>query len=242
MKRGFTLVELMMAVVLMAVLLTPVFVILSSGTKSSLQGLMQIDTTLEGRRIIRQIHQDLKLACIETGPGKVDLVFGDICKNTAIAPLADYTLLRFPGRAAPEKIAPPHAPRFLTRVQYRLEKVSDPRIPFMRLIRKETPHPQTGEAATEHVLSDRVSFFEIKPCRLTPGGVEQYVFLVTLQIVDSPRGPLLEKFSPGTLVTNRTHGVVMAEFFDVVCPDFFTAYWNQPFLVRNHYSGGVAPP
>ncbi len=242
MKRAYTLVEVTVALLVMSVVLAPALLLLSSGSRDSLQGLVQADTTLEARRIIRQVHQDLKLAAIETGPDSQEsLSLERICKNEAALPLADYTFLRFPGQGAVAAVAPKLERRRLSRVRYRLEPKTAGNIPVMRLIRTETFHAGSGNQTAEHVLSERVNFFEIRPCALPSVRPESMVFQVTLKLVDSPRGPLPETLPSGALLSNHAQGVITAEYSDVVFPMFFAAYMNQPYIVRNYYSGGTAP-
>ncbi|MBI3039099.1 prepilin-type N-terminal cleavage/methylation domain-containing protein, partial [bacterium] len=62
-KKAFTLVELMIVVGCLMLILVPAWRIFHYGTRSSLQGMLKIDTTLEARRILNQVNLDLKQSC-----------------------------------------------------------------------------------------------------------------------------------------------------------------------------------
>ena len=54
-RQAFTLVEIMIVLICTALLMGPIFLVLRSSTKTSLKGMLRIDTTLEARRVIKQV-------------------------------------------------------------------------------------------------------------------------------------------------------------------------------------------
>ncbi|HQB82717.1 MAG TPA: prepilin-type N-terminal cleavage/methylation domain-containing protein, partial [Candidatus Rifleibacterium sp.] len=57
-RQAFTLVEIMIVLICTALLMGPIFLVLRSSTKTSLKGMLRIDTTLEARRVIKQVYAD----------------------------------------------------------------------------------------------------------------------------------------------------------------------------------------
>ena len=60
-RCAFTLVELMIAAICLMLILGPVFMMLRSGTNTSLKGMLRIETTLKARNILQQIYHHLFL-------------------------------------------------------------------------------------------------------------------------------------------------------------------------------------
>ena len=66
-KKAFTLVEIMIGITCLAVLMGPIYLLMRSGTQTSLKGMKRIETTLEARRVLKQVYADLKMLCFEIG-------------------------------------------------------------------------------------------------------------------------------------------------------------------------------
>ncbi|MBF0498494.1 MAG: hypothetical protein HQM09_00040 [Candidatus Riflebacteria bacterium] len=245
MKRvGMTLVEILVVAAILVLVLGPAWQIFRSGTKTSLQGMMQVETANEARRIMRQIHNDLKQSCFYLQPANQDVDFDLIMDQTKAAKTPpEYSFFTFPSVGAVADTVPstgPTAPadRRASAITYRLEHGSLSGSPFYTLIREE--HFQ-GALANSFpgghisILSQRVNFFEIKPHRVFSSGRDQFFFWITLQLVDSYQA---KGFVPTPLskMSTRRQGVVIADFFDIVSPEFFSAIWNQPGMRRNWHT------
>lgn len=226
-KTGFTLVEIMVAVACLALLAGTTFMLLQAGTRSSLQGMLRLETTLEARKIIRQVYADLKLACFPLPYNSV-YNFENVMYITGAPPHNMYSFLSFPTHARLEEVmASPYSGinyRETAFINYRVEPAASATSSLLRLTREETFKGQT----TRKVLSERVNFFEIKPVMLQPYGRNQHYFLITLQLVDSIDAADLGRVTAGEKLHNDRSNLAVADFFDIVYPEFFHAAWNQP--------------
>ncbi|GAB4271476.1 MAG: hypothetical protein Kow0029_09210 [Candidatus Rifleibacteriota bacterium] len=239
-KRGFTLVEIMIVGICLALLMGPIFLVLRSGTKTSLQGMLRIETTLEARRVIKQIHQDLKLACFPL-PYNSLYSFDDVMTIGGTPPKNTYTFLSFPTHQKFSNIFQNQTSgqnaRNVSEIKYIVEDGTDPDKPSYRLIREE----KFGGKVTRKVLSNRVNYFEIKPMMIQPQGKNQFYFLVTLQLLDSVHPSSMKGKTPGSKIMNLEKDVILADFFDVVYPEFFHAMWNQIRVNPNWHTPLKAP-
>jgi prepilin-type N-terminal cleavage/methylation domain-containing protein len=234
-KKGFTLVEIMVAVACLALLAGTTFMLLQAGTRSSLQGMLRLETTLEARKIIRLVYADLKLACFPLPYNSV-YNFENVMYITGAPPQNMYSFLSFPAHAHLEEVmASPHSGinyRETSFISYRVEPAASATNSLLRLTREETFKGQT----TRKVLSERVNFFEIKPVMLQPYGRNQYYFLITLQLVDSIDAADLGRVNAGEKLQNDRSNLAVADFFDIVYPEFFHAAWNQPGINPNWHT------
>lgn len=249
--RGFTLMELMMVVALSVIIMTPAYRIFKSGSQASLQGMQQIDMVRDGRQIIRKIHNDLKMSCREMSAAAFSFTFNQM---VAVTPGSSnsiantkYVFLIFPlhaevSDAVSEKAAGGKAPRFANRVTYTLEPSGKPDMPFLKLVREEKFHPQLGGKTLKTVYSERVNYFSIKPVEIqSKEGKNQWFFNVTLQLAEARHPKELGK-ATNNLQLNRSNGLIIADFFDVVYPEFFSALNNQDYMGRNWYTVIEGPP
>ncbi len=249
--RGFTLVEILVVAGCIVLLMGPILSILRSGSRTSLQGMLQIDTTLEARRIIKQFHTDLKQACFSNDQDVLTIGFSNLLKESGKLPDLSYSFLCFPLHGRMEEAVPASlsgkAKRLLSRVTYKLEKQADPEKPFLRLTREEKYHPEHAEGdryadgVHRRVLSERVNFLQIKPIEIQTFGKKQYYFWITLQLTDTIGRADRKSMSPGVPISERSSGLLVADFFDVVYPEFFNAFWNQEGINRNWHTVTVAP-
>ena len=246
-RRGFTLIELMMVIALSVIVLTPAYRIFKGSSQASLQGMHQIEMVQEGRRIIHQIHNDLKLACKDFSKQAVEHRFTDILPPGQPADPNRYSFLSFPQHgevsdAVSNKVPSGQAPRYVNRITYYLEPSGTGGNPFSKLIREEVVHPALPGASTgRKVLSERVNFFSIRPVEIqNKVGTNQWFYNVTLQLGEV-RNPNIVKGTQGP-VPAKMAGVMISDFFDVVYPEFFAALNNQEFMGRNWYTSIDGPP
>jgi hypothetical protein len=239
-KTGFTLVEIMIVAICLALLMGPIFLILRSGTQTSLKGMLRIETTLEARRVIKQIHADLKLACFPL-PYSSKYSFSSVMNISGTPPKNTYSFLSYPIHQKFSNIFQNQSSgvnfRDVSEIKYIIEDGTDPDKPSYRLIREE----KFNGKVSKKVLSERVNFFEIKPIMLQPQGKNQFYFLVTLQLLDSVHPKDMKGKSPGSKITDQVQGVVLADFYDVVYPEFFHSLWNQVRMNPNWHTPLRAP-
>lgn len=239
-KKGFTLVEIMIVAICLAILMGPLFLILRSGTQTSLKGMLRIETTLEARRVIKQIHADLKLACFPLPYNSV-YDFGDVMQFSGTPPEVTYEFLSYPIHAEFEDIFTSQTSgknfRQVAEIKYTIEENSDPDKPSYILVREEKINGKTRK----QILSKRVNFFEIKPIMLQPQGKNQFYFLITLQLLDAVHPKDMEGQTTGDKITDQVQGIILADFYDVVYPEFFHSMWNQVRVNPNWHTPLKAP-
>ena len=246
--NGFTLVEAVLVAGLSTLILLPAYQIFQSGLNTSVQGMHQIEMVLEARRIIKQIHADLKSSCIELAP-TVRYTLLDFLTTTRPSATSlegtTFTFNAFPLHIEQEKAVSAAertgvANRLASRITYRFEKTSGP---FFRLIREEKANPLLGGNIQKQVLTERCNLLNIVPTEIqTTKGSNQWFFVVTLQLAET-RFPaeIQAQMAAGGLIPNRTKGLMIADFFDVVGSEFFQAFWNQEYMNRNWHTGVRTP-
>ena len=94
-RHAFTLVELMIALICLTLIIGPIFLLLRSGTNTSLKGMLRIETTEKARNVLQQVYADLKMACFKL-PDENDYSFSDILKRNGDAPNYMYQFYSFP--------------------------------------------------------------------------------------------------------------------------------------------------
>ncbi|HNX74172.1 MAG TPA: type II secretion system protein [Candidatus Rifleibacterium sp.] len=225
-RSAFTLVEIMIVLICTALLMGPIFLVLRSSTRTSLRGMLRIDTTLEARRVIKQVYADLKMACFPL-PYNSIYNFDDVMQVSGTPPHNSYKFYSFPIHQRLNDIFSSQLSgvnfRDVAEVHYRVEDSKDPDNPFMKLIRTEA----FGGKVNTRVLTDRINFFEIKPVMMQPYGKNQFYFLVTLQLIDAVHPSEMKGRVAGAKLDELQKDVILADFFDVVYPEFFHAAWNQ---------------
>jgi len=254
MKRGsgFSLVEIVSVVLLLGLSMGAIMQTLRAGTRQSLKGMQQIEVSLEARRILQRLQNDLKSACFETNQiAAIDISVTAMLQQSGTFPRNAYSFLSFPLNGTVADVIPTAADaspayRRASRVTWRLEPGPDPRRPLLRLIREEVFHPEHSQAKTgsprlSRVMSERVNYFAIQPYQVTSGGQSNWYFWVTLQLGDAITRNT-GSFTPGQPLPEKREDLVMADFYDVVSPDFFNAVWKFTELNRNWYTGVQGPP
>ncbi len=257
--RGTTLVEIMVVAGCLVLLIGPILAVMRSGARVSRKGLIQIDTTLEARRVIQQVHQDLKNACLDTSAPQADtrdIALGDFCDEKGTAPMFEFSFYSFPLQGGIQEMVKSTgpttpSPRLASRITYRLEKIpgdSPGKPSLLALVREEKlnpAHPDAGalpDGKRTHILTKRLNYFRIQPHEILtqdnksdPQKTRGY-FWVTLQLRDLlPETDPTELQNPDSVLA-RTKGIVIADFYDVVYPEYFNAYSRQPRAVRNWHS------
>lgn len=244
-KNGFTLVELIIVACCTALLLGPIFLLLRSSTTTSRMGMLKIETTLESARILKQIHRDLKLAIIPLShvwsPGQVAFpAFTDILKEEGTPPQQTYSFYSYPIHASLSDgksddiihnrgSKTGFSPRNIAKITYLIEKKTGADSQFMILKRIE----EYNGLKREQILSERINYFRIKIIPMTPPGTKnQYFFFVTLQLIDSlNRSDMDGKIAVGDVNMQKATAkgkIILADFFDMVYPEYFHAFWNHP--------------
>lgn len=234
--RGTTLLEILVALTIAAMIAVPAFYLYQQGLKSSVSGVVALDILAEGKRITAQLHDDLKNSCIPYH-GAFALSFADLLNSTVAGDNAitgaEYALYRFS-----------HTPVFVKKgfsmtanllrplisVRYSLEQngCSD----LFKLIRIETA---PGAPDRIRVLSEKVCLFRITPVKVTGNyGSESWLWNVSLQLANT-RDAGAENDHPASF--SGKNGSVGMDFYDVVYSDFFSAICQNPLAARNWNSG-----
>ncbi|MBF0547684.1 MAG: hypothetical protein HQM08_24810 [Candidatus Riflebacteria bacterium] len=250
-RSAFTLIELLLVVFLAICLLIPGYRLFRSSSQSSIQGIQQIDMVSEGSRIIRQIHNDLKSACIALASIDTQYSFSDFVRasggsSDSLAGTT-FSFLSFPQHGDLDKavslgVSSGQSIKCANEISYSLKASGKPNVPFLILTRTEKTHPKLGEDKIERVLSQRVNFIAIQPIEIpTTSGRNQWIFNITLQLAEARNPGNLMDLSKNGLVLNSQSGLMISDFFDVVCPTFFEAVWNRNNANRNWQTVVQAP-
>ena len=189
-------------------------------------GVMRNETTDKARAIMHQIYADLKMACFPLGDG-AEYNFYDILDKDGTPPYMDYTFQSYPIHQKYSDIfeSPQEGINYRnpSAIQYSVEKGSNPDLPFKKLVRKEL----FGNKITKKVLSENVNYFEIKELFLEIEGKKQYYYLITLQLIDVLHASDMEGKKSNEKLTENQKDVILADFYDVVYPEYFHALWND---------------
>ncbi len=234
MKKAFTLLELIITLALSAVISISAFTLYRGGVQSSLSGVVNLDMLAEGRKVLAQIRDDLKHACIPYH-GAFSLSFNDLLQvdfsQTRGLEGAEFNMLRFryePDFAKSGLPAPEYLLRPLLSVKYRLEAVKESGL--LKLVRETT---QGSDPAKTSILSERVSFFRITPVKVTgPDGCDSWFWNVSLQLSQQTG-----RYGGTKPENDKTRGAGSMEFYDVVYSEFFNAINNYRHSPRNWNTG-----
>ena len=267
--RAFTMVELLVVLGCFLLISFPAWQIFRQGTKSSAKGMLQIETTLGARRILKQVTTDLKQSC---------WVWND--RSNGIYTLSDilavdkhnFFLYTFPRLGTIQEAISPEVPpgtnrpagkfpRRLSEVVYELRPSSlrlDIPMPIFQLVRTERFHPDHPAARsypgkmTQKVLSDRVTTFRIEPYLLEdplPNGLKREFFWITLRIVDSTNPQKRDFTQTQDHLYKPSPDLVVASFFDIAYPEFYAVNrqmagphpYHPSYYQRNPFVDGEAP-
>jgi type II secretory pathway component PulJ len=244
-RTGFTLIELIIALFCTMLLLNAAFTLFRSGVQASRKGIIHVDTVQEAKRVLRRIHDDLKMACFHTvsSSGVVNTNFRHMVQRAGTAPQYSFSFASFPqhgpiSEVFPENVTEGPAYRNVARISYTLEnprQVGDQTV--YELIRSE----QQNAGVNQRVLSKRVRLMTIDPIMIhapTTGvpkhGGEQshYFWYVTLQLADSI-GPSTAAGASGTVPASS---MVIADFSDIVSSRFHWGLSHTASRWRNWHS------
>lgn len=235
-RKAITLVETLIAVAISAIIAVNAFTLYRSGVRSSISGVVSLDMLAEGKRILKQINDDLKNSCIPYHGG-FSVSFNDLLqiafsKNRGLEG-AEFSLLRFkpePDFARTGLPGPDYLLRPLMSIKYRLEKIENSEL--LRLVREA---PSGDAAADRKILSERVSFFKISPAAIsTPNSEQNWFWNVSLQLAGRT-----EKHAgqTQTAVSATARGEDTMNFYDIVYSDFFSAINSFRHSPRNWNTG-----
>lgn len=229
-RYGFTLVEIMIVVICLSIIIGPIFILIRSGSDSSLKGMMRIDTTLKARIVMQQIYSDLKMACF-TLPYGDDFSIDNLVKESGTHPNITYKFYSFPKKESYSKIFEEDSGiiyRNVSHITYKVETGDDPNLPFKKLVRIE----KINGVEKSTVLTPNLNYFEIKKIWFNVNGKAQYYYVVTLQLIDVLRAKDIKDKKSGEKLTEKQKDVILADFYDVVYPDYFNSLWND----QNRYA------
>ena len=241
-RHAFTLVEIMIVCICIGLLVSPIFVLLRSGSDSSLKGMMRIDTTLKARTILHQVYADLKMACLplafdETNSG-IKYDFSQVLTTKGAAPKVQYEFVSFPIHQKYSDIFYETTNNKGQEMNYRkVCKITytvkgNNKSPFKKLIREV----EFDNKKQTHVLSENVNQFYIEPVTdLKINGRVQYYYLITLQLVDVMHVNEKENVSYDD-IKGDTKNLILADFYDVVYPEQFNSIWNNIKPVSNWHT------
>ena len=223
-KTGFTLIEVMMVLILSMLILGPAYQIFRAGSQTTLKGMKRIDLVLEGRRILKEVHEDLKRSCKTTTGAGQEYDIRTLLHSTEI-PFFSYSFYSFPFHSEIEKTVSAgstgDAPRLASRVTYEVIPPTGLQNPLSQLVRKEVFHPGLGKEPEQRIVSKNINTFTIKPFQLQSkdsGFQNQNYFIITLQLAQLP-----PNFTPD----NPLRGIVLLDFYDVVYSSNFNSTWNH---------------
>jgi prepilin-type N-terminal cleavage/methylation domain-containing protein len=235
-NSGFSLLELLIVLTLIGLITVPAYRIYVSGMKSSLSGIVSLEIQTEGEKILMQVRDDLRNSCFPY-EGAVEFSFDSFLTITpgsgpSLAGTS-YSCYRF-GKNEVQMISSlpqaGKANRPVERITYRLKSSSQPHLHLLtRAI---------GEDGPEVVLSKRVNFLQVVPVQLEQGstldGNSQWFWNVYFQLADLPKDLPV---TGGPLLANRSKGIIIADFYDIVSSDFFSCAWNFRWSPRSWHAG-----
>ncbi|MFZ2960791.1 MAG: hypothetical protein WA705_28270 [Candidatus Ozemobacteraceae bacterium] len=238
---GFTLIEIILVVFCVALLLGPLWAILRSGTRTSLRGMTKIETTMEARRILAIVQQDIK-----AGYAPINQEIEDFIRQVSDSNnVYSYVFQSFSRTGSEgESLVKNDGGidfRLINLLEYRVEPGENGiNGKLKRIERFDSHHPLAGKFPNglEKTLSERVSYFSIRR-RSVGKEAGDSVWYINLVLADGH----LAKANTGTPNSSIEPGptLVMADFFDVAYPEFVHANFTYPSLYRNWHNSFVGP-
>lgn len=237
---GFTLIELMVAIVCMSILIVPIVYVFRTGSNVALAGLVKTEITAEARNILRQIDADLKYSVFFLDYANPPFADANDYFQLLLAGNREtvYTLFRFPLHGSPDQfidaVGTDTANRIPVKITYELKKEGKH---FYSLYRTE------GDLAPA-CMSSRVNFFEIEENSLAPGRTTWLVSLqladVVKQLPDDLNVQKLESTQKMSVkaferrLTERTQGIQIADFYQVVGSEYFSVFRKSCYIPNWH--------
>ena len=217
-RQAFTLVEIMIVCICIALLVGPIFVLLRSGSNSSLKGMMRIDTTLKARTILHQVYADLKMACFELPLKSVKYNINDVLTRKYNSPEdIRFEFYSFPihqkyndiFEEASNDVGTTMAYRNVNKITYIVSAKSGSPI---KTLKREV---EFNNKKVTHTLSENVNFFDITKKEFLINGKTQYYYYITLQLIDVVNAKAEEKIT-GEKLKSGEREIILADFYDVV--------------------------
>ena len=250
-RAGVTLIELCLVTLCLAFLLKSLWQVVQHGTSSALKGMLRVETTLEARRVLKQVTRDLEHSCQLQDANVKEWTLDRIVARHDGHRETTYSFLLFSGQGNPnESINPsgdPGTGRAFTKasqVTYRLSQSQ--KTGFKQLLRVEQFHPDTAMArkfpgGQERILSEKINFFTIEAIHL-PGTPEDLGFFqVTLQIIDQVGRKAVSRAGSAGFQPKPGADVVIADFFELVSSRHMNFMARPTGFSRNWHSGVSGP-
>ncbi|MFZ2958405.1 MAG: prepilin-type N-terminal cleavage/methylation domain-containing protein [Candidatus Ozemobacteraceae bacterium] len=241
--RGFTLPEILIVLSLTVMVCGMLILLIREITASSQKGIISADGILETRRILEIVKDDLKHQCFPTvGREGSSIRIAEQITESGTPPFCRFSFLRFPKAGSLEESVPRDidgsgaSPRRATLITYIIQPTRKGFFP-MSLVREEAFPPQHPEAQRlpdgkrSRIISNRISFFEIRPLELRLGKQYLYYFQITVQVA-ATLGDASGGSPPRTIIL---------DFFDTVYPEFvMTLLQNRGY--NPVWQGGIIGP
>ena len=227
-KNGFTLIEMLVVVSMLALILFPTYRILSHGSKSAMRGAERSNLVNLGQRLLGQVKADLSLSCFEYKDGELHGV-DNIFKETNGADEIKYSFFTYHGGKQEYKVVPTNSGgisyRRFNKIEYCLRLKPDGQNLLERKVYYHPKNPMAKKTKAK-LLSDQVNFFEIRPVTVISKGVARNFFRISLQLFGQKNKAKL----------NKAGKAFIADFVDTVNPLVLNSIINNPGLNRNWYT------
>jgi prepilin-type N-terminal cleavage/methylation domain-containing protein len=247
-RAAFTLIEMMVVVILVSMILIPVFRTFHAGIKVATKGMLKVETTLEARRILKQIQTDLQDVCFPMDGREMTFSPESLVRETGTPPTTTYAFFSFPAHGPVESLITDEAGgivwRNVSEITYSLSQGENS---MYTLIRSERFHPSHPLASTYpggirvQNLSNQVNFFSIVANPFNTPTRSSLTFRVHLQLVDSVKKGELAQVVQGNSAAQRLKEGVIADFFSVVNPHFYNHLLNRGWFNPNWQTGIRSP-
>ena len=249
--RGTTLIEILV-VLLLSVVIVGLLTFLSRDILTSTsKGIISSDAIIEARRILESVRIDLQNQCAptQTLTGS-SMTLAAQLEERGLAPLLTYRFHAFSqvgaiGDNVPESLGGSGiSPRRASLVTYTVQPAANGGFPF-RLVRQERFHPSHPLAVrvpggqSSHVLSTRISFFEIRPCEIRDGDRYVFYYQITLQLLASSRAGTGVASASAVLVADARTTIV--DVFETACPVFLMSWYRNAGYHRAWHAGIEGP-
>jgi competence protein ComGC len=229
--KGFTLVEIMIVCICLSIIVGPIFLLLRSGSDSSMKGMARIETTLKARRVLQQVYADLKMSCYHIShDSAVYFPFEQIIKKDASR--SKFEFKSFPIHEEYKEIFKEDETNEAgTKMGYRkVNKITYTLSNDKKLIRKVVG---IDNKEKEKVLAENVNRFNIDENSVYINNIKQSYFFVELCMLDFVNDNKKDNslLQGGDITPSKD--VIVVDFFDVVCPDYYHSKINDIASNRN---------
>jgi type II secretory pathway component PulJ len=233
-RKGFTLVEILVACSILMLVMIPTYKILSHGSKSAIKGVQRNNIIMQGQNILSQIKSDLSESGLLLEDGKFHNINNIFSETSDASGNFRITFYSFGGGSYEHQVkrtnSGPESPRRLNKIEYRL--IVKTNSVFKTLKRTVWLHPADPGyqiSGNTRTMSERVNFFEIRPETITSAGFSRSFFKVSLQLFDQDSNKKSD--SPPD-----PESMFIAEFSETVNPLILNSIINNPGLNRNWYT------